>query len=289
MRRTVRRLLVIGAIGALAAGLLAAGLGSVTDAWRLVLAPGPASLDQLGAAAAGTAAAALAGWLALALVAASLSALCAGPGRSPRTGRVAELSTRMAPAALRRLVAALLGAGIVLGGVSPALATTGSAGRPPARTAAPAPTAAAQADGDLDPTWAGGRTGPTASAAASSAGRRLRRPRRPLPSPTASAATGSSPAASRPGRTGRGPAARSDRARAGRPRGRGAARRHPLGPRRPVDSDRARARPRSRPSGRDWYAANRAVIGADPDHLEPGQRLRIPGAGSTSPTAGADR
>jgi nucleoid-associated protein YgaU len=29
-----------------------------------------------------------------------------------------------------------------------------------------------------------------------------------------------------------------------------------------------------------WYAANRAVVGSDPDHLEPGMRLVPPAAGA---------
>jgi resuscitation-promoting factor RpfA len=36
-----------------------------------------------------------------------------------------------------------------------------------------------------------------------------------------------------------------------------------------------------------WYHANRAVIGPDPDHLEPGQRLHPPPA-DTSPTREPD-
>lgn len=40
-------------------------------------------------------------------------------------------------------------------------------------------------------------------------------------------------------------------------------------PGRPSDAQTARAWPR-------WYAANRAVVGADPDLIHPGQRLRAP-------------
>ena len=32
-----------------------------------------------------------------------------------------------------------------------------------------------------------------------------------------------------------------------------------------------------------WYAANRSVIGSNPDHLEPGQRLRPPAAADLPP------
>jgi len=51
-------------------------------------------------------------------------------------------------------------------------------------------------------------------------------------------------------------------------------------PRSATDLEIAREWPR-------WYAANRAVIGSDPDHLVPGTRLRVPGnrATGTSPDA----
>ena len=56
------------------------------------------------------------------------------------------------------------------------------------------------------------------------------------------------------------------------------ARRHLPGPATAVEI--ARAWPR-------WYAANRAVIGSDPDHLVPGMRLRVPAdrATGTSPAS----
>ena len=34
-----------------------------------------------------------------------------------------------------------------------------------------------------------------------------------------------------------------------------------------------------------WYAANRVLIGPDPSHLEPGQRLRPPDPAAVTPTA----
>ena len=51
-------------------------------------------------------------------------------------------------------------------------------------------------------------------------------------------------------------------------------------PRPATDLDIAREWPR-------WYAANRAAIGSDPDHLVPGMRLRVPGhrATGTSPVS----
>ena len=51
-------------------------------------------------------------------------------------------------------------------------------------------------------------------------------------------------------------------------------------PRSATDLEIAREWPR-------WYAANRAVIGSDPDHLVPGMRLRAPGtrATGTSPAS----
>ena len=35
----------------------------------------------------------------------------------------------------------------------------------------------------------------------------------------------------------------------------------------------------------EWFSANRAVIGADPDHLVPGERLRVPRSAASNNTA----
>ncbi len=223
-----RTALVLGGLAATAAALAKLGGRTLGTAWSEVLAPGPASLDQLAAALAGTAVAGLAGWLALGLVAAAASALCTTTGRT--AGRAARLvgglSRRTAPVALRRLVAALLGAGMVLGTAGPALAS--GPGRLPGAAAPPA-VGAVQPAGDLDPTWAGDR----------------------LPGPRTRAPLGDEVVVRR-GDTLWDLAARQ------------------LGP--GAGTARIAAEwPR-------WYAANRALIGPDPDRLEPGQRLRVPAA-----------
>ena len=55
-------------------------------------------------------------------------------------------------------------------------------------------------------------------------------------------------------------------------------RRHALGDRRAATSGPARATPRSTRRWRQIYELNRAVIGPDPDLIQPAQRLRLPGS-----------
>lgn len=240
--KQLRAVLVLGGIAVSAALLAGAGWRALAASWADVLAAGPASLDQLAAAAAGTAVAGLAGWLAVGLLAATGSALCsaAGRGAGRTAGLLARAGRRVAPAAVHRLVGALLGAGLVLGTTGTALAApAGSSGTP----VAVATVATAQAAGDLDPTWS---AGPAEHRPA--AGNRLPgpRPRAPL----------GAEVVVRRGDTLWDLAARH------------------LGP--GAGPVRIAAEwPR-------WYAANRAVIGPDPDRLEPGQRLRVPDAGADS-------
>ena len=107
-------------------------------------------------------------------------------------------------------------------------------------------------------------------------GRARPRPRRPRRAAAARPRTGSAaspppPPAASPGRRRRSPrrcARRRSRRRP--PRG------HAVGPRRAAPAAGRRRPPRSPPAGTAIHALNRAVIGADPDLIQPGQRLRLP-------------
>ena len=119
---------------------------------------------------------------------------------------------------------------------------------------------------------------------------RGRRPRRSAPDPgrrparPSGAGPGWRPAAAPPPEPRHG--GRADRPRpahrrappAGRARGGdGAPRRHAVGPGGPGARTRARRTRRSPREWPRWYAANREVVGADPDLLVPGQQLAPPG------------
>ena len=160
---------------------------------------------------------------------------------------------RCAPEALRRLVAVALGVGIVVGaggGVASASAPAAKAGPvisldwPGAGPAAPAAVPAA-APAAASPTSASAAAPRDAPAPASS-GRDLVAPAQPAP------ARSVSPDRVRvaPGDT------LWDLSRAALPAG-------------ATDREVAQAWP-------DWWSANRAVIGDDPDLLHPGQALRAP-------------
>ena len=250
----VRLRLVLGAMG-LAVSVTAAfavTAGAALQAWRDAAAPGPARAEDLVAAFAGLVAVTLAGWLALAVLASAGEAVLAG------TGRRCPLAAAMAPQTLRRWVAALLGAGVVgmasplAAGAAvqsglpfgpPAAVSMGTTARTAAGTAAGTDSAAgAEA---LDPGWA-----PAPAPAPAPAADR----KRPAAAPPAPALRASTLA------DGDVVVRRGDTLWA-------VAARH-LGPAAGA-AEVAEAWPR-------WYAANRAVIGPDPDHIEPGMRLLPP-------------
>ena len=206
---------------------------------RQVLAPGPASIDEVVAVLAAAVALALGVWL---TVSSTAAVLAHAPGRS---GAVAQrLAAAWAPLLTRRVAAALVGATVV-GTLGPACAL--------AQEAAPFPGFRASAP------------------VATSAGRHLRATRPAAP-----------PAGWTPTRPVQRPIASPDLVTSGAsPTGRtevvvqrgdtlwGLVAAH-LGPD-ALDAEVAAAWPR-------WYAANRAVIGADPDLLLPGQVLQVPRA-----------
>jgi nucleoid-associated protein YgaU len=190
-------------------------------------------------------------WLALAIV---LVGAASAPGR---LGTLATMvSAVLVPAATRRLIAAAIGVSLLSG----AGAATAAPGAPP-----PPPTAISALDLD----WPIGGTAPaTGSSPTPPAGT--------SPPSTARPST-ASPGAAPPGTT----PPRGDSARDGAPgdaapdevvvlRGDSLwaiAARH-LGPG-ATDEQIAREWPR-------WWAANRHVVGADPDQIKPGQRLAPP-------------
>jgi resuscitation-promoting factor RpfA len=278
------------------------------DSWRAVLRPGPASLDQAVTAICASLSAALVAWLLLALLASLTAALLTN---ASRLGTAATRGARLlAPAVLRNAVAALLGVAIF---ATPAAADTGSA-PPAAATSASAPAARPVTDqepvADLSPNWPVRTTSPvwtstvpatssrTSTAPGTPPGISTARagrphpelspgwvPSRPAPDRASSSraatrdSSGSRSATPRPKpRTWPSPTGtvhRSDRTMVDDTivvrRGDtlwSLASRH-LGPG-ASDAEIATEWPR-------WFTMNRHVIGADPDHLLPGERLRPPG------------
>lgn len=235
-----------------AGALLAAG--AVRDLGRT-----PADVDSVVAALAG---------LALGVL---LLVWCAGAAATVGAALVGTASTAgtalravagaTTPLLLRRLLAAALGAAVLGGVTGPALAAV-----PPAT--ATTPTAAGL-------TWPAAPVLATAPATAPTTATTTPAPSPPAPAtttkPTTTTAT-TTATASEPARA-TGPSGQRDQpgrtevvVRAGDTLWSIAAGHLPAGSTRAAV---AAAWPR-------WYAANRAVIGADPDHLRPGQRLVAP-------------
>lgn len=264
-RRAVWRRRILCVAVPAACALPVAALGRATaGAWRDVLSPGPARLEDAVAAPAGTAAVLVTGWLAIAIAASVATA--ALPARAGRWSAPAALAGAISPALLRQGIAVLLGAGTAVAAAGPALASGPepgtcvvlAAGTRPASTSDPAPATA----GGLDPGWLPQPPG----AAPEPAGATVAEPRRQVP-------------VRMPGPAPR-PAVSDDAALVVR---RGdtlwdIAARH-LGPAAGI-AEIAAEWPR-------WYAANRTVIGPDPDHLEPGQRLHAPAPELAQPDSGA--
>ncbi len=266
------------AASALLATVLARLAGSAWADLTTVALADPA--DVLTALCAGVGAG-LAGWLGLGTAAAALAQLPGAAGSVART-----VAHRIAPAALRRWVALLLGSAL-LGTFAPGTAVAGV--RPGATAgwtieATPSPTSLAT-----------GSPTPTGDPPIPRFGPATESPTGPAPPATATATAGPTAPTGPTATTGpspspgflptapRPPAATPPQLGplAATPREPGTvdhvvrrgdtlwdiAARH-LGPRASVEQV-AREWPR-------WHAANRAVIGPDPDHIEPGQRLIAP-------------
>jgi hypothetical protein len=186
----------------------------------------------------------LLGWLILAALVTVLAAL---PGRLGR--RAADLSARLAPTVLRAAVAAALGGSLAMSAISAGPSPQGSPQSSAVSTVAA---------GSLAPSTAA-TPAPTSAPSQPTAGWRPAKPDRPAAPPADVGLVSSRPTA------GRSPdeevvVRRSDTlwSIAARHLGEAAG-----------AAEIAHEWPR-------WFAANRAVIGADPDRLVPGQRLVPP-------------
>lgn len=215
---------------------------------------------------------AVAGWLAVTVTVVLLSRV---PGLLGRTARA--LAVRVAPATVRRALEAALGLTVAVGALGPTTALA-AAGTGPSAAVAPTPGAA----WDLDwPSSAGApareRVGPPATTPARPPSARPPSAAPPTVRPAAPARTAVPPAAARTSAAVPAPAvvvvragdslwslAESSLRRAGTTP--------------PTDRQVAQAWPR-------WWAANREVIGDDPDFLLPGTVLRPP-VGSPGPGPG---
>ena len=248
----------VAAIGALVVLELLA-LEGARSAWRVVRAPGPASLDEALLVVVLAACVLLGGWLVV-----STTVACAAhlPGRLGDRAR--RWSRTVAPAATRRVAAILVGAAVgATLAPGPATASVGGVGGPgapagrspgfvltvPAAAPSPSPSAPTPAAPEA--------SAPASSAPAPSVTGPGWTPSRPVhpPASVARLVTGPSAPASTEVVVQRGDSLWT------------IARRH-LGPG-ATDTEVAAAWPH-------WYAANRDVIGPDPDLLRPGQRLRAP-------------
>ena len=219
----------------------------VVRQWALVRAPGPASLEEAVVLVAALAALLLEGWFVLGTGAAVLAHL---PGRWGRLGD--RLATGWAPRVSRRIAAGLLGAA-AMGTIAPAALTPAAlaAGAPSPGSTAPATTSIQSAASLPPPSFP--TTRPLDEVAPP--GWTPTRPRvRPQASPALLTTTP--------------PPSVGDGVVVHRGDTLWDIVRHHLGPQ-ASDAEVAQAWP-------DWHAANRAVIGADPDLLLPGQVLRPP-------------
>jgi hypothetical protein len=266
-RQTVRTVWAAAAATGGWVGLECALVRAAVQQWRLVSAPGPASIDEALTLVAAVVAVLLCSWLGLSTLAALLTHL---PGE---IGRLADRVARAwAPPVARRLAAVLVGA-VVTGALAPGTAL-GEA-PPPAAAAVPAAPLAAPAGTDLAgpaPLEAPGFA-PTEAA---------------LPSPgftaTSDAPADDAPADDAPGWVPTRPVHRPQPSAAlvvtGHVRHEdsevvvhrgdtlwGIVARQ-LGPH-ASDAEVAHAWPR-------WWAANRQVIGDEPDLIKPGQVLHAP-------------
>ena len=249
----------VTAIGALV-GLELLALTAVRIAWQAVRDPGPASLDEALLLVVLVAGALLGGWVVLSTVVACAAHL---PGRLGGTAR--HWAQALAPAVTRRVAAVLVGAAL---GATLAPATAGATTGPPGSSAAALERSPGFARTAATPVAApvGGNVSGTASDPAPGW-----TPSRPAPTPapvTHLVTTGSEQPSSEV------VVHRGDTLW-------GIVHRH-LG-HDASDAEVAATWPH-------WYAANRDVIGPDPDALLPGQVLRAPEPGhSRGPAVRAHR
>jgi hypothetical protein len=237
------------------------------------------------------------GWLALTVAVVLLSRV---PGLVGRAGRA--VAGRVAPAAVRRTVEAALGLTVAVGTLAPSAALAASVGGPaadvgvawdldwPSRSAAPPSTSGG-------PTAAGPTAGPGSTSAPSvpPPGPVPPSPTPPSPAPSASAPSSSAPPAV-PSTTVRPSAVAPSAVAPSAVAPSAVARTANAVVVRPGDSLWALAEASLRSSGTAdptdrqvaqawplWWAANREVVGDDPDLLLPGTVLRPPPGSTTTP------
>jgi hypothetical protein len=278
-----RRFTRLGALLAADAGVLVLARPALADVWRHLRHP-TAWVDTAGTdAALGTVAAALL-WLAAAWLAAGLLALLAGelPGATGRIGTA--LSRRLLPRALAAGIAGAAGLGVLLAPVA-----TAAPPPPPPGTSTPALPA---------PTWPVGPTSPGAGqlhvrqSNATTPARHRPPASTPLPArtrPSASAPAQGGPSRE-PGRSPTQPPQPPERTTPPAHRAQPVSRPQHTADQSAVQvrrgdslwliaARRLGAHPRPAEiaaSWPRWYAANRAVIGTDPDLILPGQVLTEP-------------
>jgi nucleoid-associated protein YgaU len=266
--RRVRGAALVGAGVALLAGLAWQLLGVTAAAWGAVSRPGPARPEDAIGVLTGASALAITAWLALAVVTSALSA--ALPATVPIVGGLARA---VAPRLVRHGVAALIGAVVVGGtaGAASAAVDPGLASRAAASVIADAadPMAPLRSVQDHTAGAAAIEPGWTATSADVSPGWVPTSPGRPRT--RVADARVVAPGGTRVGAD----AAEHVVVRRGDTLWSIAARH--LGPG-ATEAEIAVEWPH-------WFTANRDVLGRDPDHLTPGQRLRPPG-GATHITTG---
>jgi hypothetical protein len=199
------------------------------------------------------------GWFALAWLCAAM-ALVGATALPGRAGALADtVSGVLVPAAARRLLAAALGVTLVTGvGAGTAAASPGTPAPPPA------PIASLNLDWPTTPAE-GSATAPRAAAPPGSAGSDGPRAATPRAAPPGSTATRSTPPFAAPRRS-----EPSDEVVVQRGDSLWSIAARHLGSD-ATDEEIAGEWPR-------WWAANRHVVGDDPDLIKPGQRLLPPGA-----------
>jgi len=269
-------------------------------AWQSVLEPGPASVDEALAAVCGSLALAIALWLLSALLLSLLAAL--GSGSSALSAALATGARVLAPRTLRNAVAALIGVAIA---TAPAVAV---AAEEPAPGPTPAQVRSTQGfipDNGLSPAWAPAE--PTDSA---SRGNGADHGNGAGPSDAGRSGVGRSSTGSRHSSASQSRSASQVDASTSAPRSDLLPGWLPNRPPRPTESAPMASTARRAGVDKDdeivvrrgdslwnlaerhlgpgatdgeialewpyWFTANRAVIGSDPDHLVPGERLRPP-------------
>ena len=252
--RTGGARLVLAGLLAAAAGqlLLRHGVGQLQLAVR---APVP-DLGDLLTALASAAAGALLLWVLITAITSAMVLLLRSRGR--RWSALEAVERRLAPALVRRAVAAGLGVSAVVGLAAPSALAAVPSGQVQAQVV-PVSSPGVGAQAGPVPLWPAEAAAPPEAAP-------------PAPTPATSSTTTATPTTATPSAAAPTPTTPtgSDRVVVGAGDSLWSLAQEHLGPH-PTDRAVAQEWPR-------WWAANRAVVGDDPDLLQPGQVLRVPGS-----------